>query len=139
VLCDIDHFKKINDTLGHAGGDQILQQFGPRLQQVLRRGSDWVARIGGEEFAIVMPETDYEAALEVTRKLRSGVSHTAFKVDKTRIRVTASFGLCGLDRVPAGERRLAERMLKLADAALYASKEAGRNRVTATNLKNPIA
>jgi len=139
VLCDIDHFKKINDTLGHAGGDQILQQFGPRLQQVLRRGSDWVARIGGEEFAIVMPETAYEAALAATRKLRSGVSHTAFKVDKTSVRVTASFGLCGLDRVPAGERRLAERMLKLADAALYASKEAGRNRVTATNLKNPTA
>jgi two-component system cell cycle response regulator len=139
VLCDIDHFKKINDTLGHAGGDQILQQFGPRLQQVLRRGSDWVARIGGEEFAIVMPETAYEAALNVTRKLRSGLSHTAFKVDKTSVRVTASFGLCGLDRVPAGERRLAERMLKLADAALYASKEAGRNRVTATNLKNPTA
>lgn len=138
VLCDIDHFKKINDTLGHAGGDQILQQFGPRLQQVLRRGSDWVARIGGEEFAIVMPETPYAPALEVTRKLRSGLSHTAFKVDKTRVRVTASFGLCGLDRVPAGERRLAERMLKLADAALYASKEAGRNRVTATNLKDPI-
>ncbi len=137
VLCDIDHFKKINDTLGHAGGDQILQQFGPRLQQVLRRGCDWVARIGGEEFAIVLPETPYEAALNVTRKLRSGLSHTAFKVDKTSVRVTASFGLCGLDRVPAGERRLAERMLKLADAALYASKEAGRNRVTATNLKNP--
>ena len=139
VLCDIDHFKQINDTLGHAGGDQILQQFGPRLQQVLRRGCDWVARIGGEEFAIVMPETAYEAALGVTRKLRSGVSHTAFKVDKRSVRVTASFGLCGLDRVPAGERRLAERMLKLADAALYASKEAGRNRVTATNLKNPTA
>ena len=139
VLCDIDHFKKINDTLGHAGGDQILQQFGPRLQQVLRRGSDWVARIGGEEFAIVMPETAYEAALGVTRKLRSGISHAAFKVDKTSVRVTASFGLCGLDRVPAGERRLAERMLKLADAALYASKEAGRNRVTATNLKNATA
>ncbi len=137
VLCDIDHFKKINDTLGHAGGDQILQQFGPRLQEVLRRGCDWVARIGGEEFAIVLPETPYEAALNVTRKLRAGLSHTAFKVDKTSVRVTASFGLCGLDRVPVGERRLAERMLKLADAALYASKEAGRNRVTATNLKNP--
>ncbi|GAC1452356.1 MAG: diguanylate cyclase [Steroidobacteraceae bacterium] len=137
VLCDIDHFKKINDTLGHAGGDQILQQFGPRLQQVLRRGCDWVARIGGEEFAIVLPETPHEAALEVTRKLRAGLSHTAFKVDKLSVRVTASFGLCGLDRVPVGERRLAERMLKLADAALYASKEAGRNRVTATKLTNP--
>jgi PleD family two-component response regulator len=62
ILCDIDHFKKVNDTLGHAVGDEILQQFGPRLQQALRRGIDWVARIGGEEFAIVMPETGYEPA-----------------------------------------------------------------------------
>ncbi len=60
VLCDIDFFKKLNDTLGHAGGDQILRQFGARLQQNLRRGVDWVARIGGEEFAVVLPETSYE-------------------------------------------------------------------------------
>jgi two-component system, cell cycle response regulator len=135
ILCDIDHFKTINDTLGHAAGDQTLQQFGPRLQQVLRRGIDWVARIGGEEFAIVMPETAYEAALDVARKLRSAVSHTAFNAGKKSISVTASFGLCGMDKVPSGEPRLAERVLKLADAALYGSKKAGRNRVTATNLK----
>jgi two-component system cell cycle response regulator len=137
ILCDIDHFKTINDTLGHAAGDQTLQQFGPRLQQVLRRGIDWVARIGGEEFAIVMPETAYEAALDVARKLRSAVSHTAFSAGKKSISVTASFGLCGMDKVPSGEPRLAERVLKLADAALYGSKKAGRNRVTATNLKGP--
>src|SRR6202012_1582560 len=71
ILCDIDHFKNVNDTLGHAGGDEVLRQFGARLQQILRRGVDWVARIGGEEFAIVLPETDYEHALEVARKLRS--------------------------------------------------------------------
>ena len=55
ILCDIDHFKNINDTLGHAGGDEVLRQFGGRLQEVLRRGVDWVARIGGEEFAVVLP------------------------------------------------------------------------------------
>ena len=134
VLCDIDHFKKINDTLGHAAGDEILQQFGPRLQQFLRRGVDWVARIGGEEFAIVMPETAYAPALDVSRKLRAGVSQTPFKAGKKTIQVSASFGLCGMDIVPHGERRLAERVLKVADAALYRSKDAGRNRVTATVL-----
>ena len=137
ALCDIDHFKKINDTLGHAVGDEILQQFGPRLQQTLRRGIDWVARIGGEEFAIVMPETAYEPALEAARKLRAAISHTPFKAADKSIHVTASFGLCGMDLVPSGELRLAEHVLRVADAALYRSKESGRNRVTATVLKDP--
>jgi two-component system cell cycle response regulator len=132
ILCDIDLFKGINDTLGHAGGDQILRQFGARLQQGLRRGVDWVARIGGEEFAVVLPETGYEAALQVARKLRASVAQKPFTHDTKGIAVTASFGLCGLDRVPAAERRLAERVLKIADAALYRSKNSGRNCVTAT-------
>jgi two-component system, cell cycle response regulator len=134
ILCDIDHFKQINDTLGHPAGDQILRQFGQRLQQALRRGVDWVARLGGEEFAIVMPETGAEPAMEVSRKLRAAVANTPFKVGSKALQVTASFGLCGVDRIPVGERRLAERMLKIADQALYRSKEAGRNRVTATVL-----
>ncbi len=133
VLCDIDFFKNLNDTLGHAGGDQILRQFAMRLQQNLRRGVDWVARIGGEEFAIVLPETRYEQALEVARKLRVAVASCPVHAMTARpSTVTASFGLCGLDRVPAGERQLAQRVLKIADAALYRSKHGGRNRVTAT-------
>jgi two-component system cell cycle response regulator len=132
ILCDIDLFRSINDSLGHAGGDQILRQFGVRLQKQLRRGIDWVARIGGEEFAVVLPETGYEAALEVARKLRAAIAQPRFSSEKQSIAVTASFGLCGLDRVPTGERRLAERVLKIADAALYRSKHSGRNRVTAT-------
>jgi two-component system, cell cycle response regulator len=134
ILCDIDYFKNANDTLGHAGGDEILKQFGTRLQQSLRRGIDWVARIGGEEFAIVLPETPYEQALDVARKLRAGVANKSFKVQGRDVDVTASFGLCGLDRVPVGERKLAEHVLKVADAALYRSKNSGRNRVTATML-----
>lgn len=134
VLCDIDLFKSVNDTHGHACGDQVLRQFGARLQHSLRRGVDWVARIGGEEFAIVLPETGYQQALEVARKLRAAVAQPPFKIEDKSVEVTASFGLCGLDRVPAGERRLAERVLKIADAALYRSKHGGRNRVTATML-----
>lgn len=136
ILCDIDHFKKINETVGHPGGDEVLRQFATRMHQMLRRGMDWVARIGGEEFAIVLPETPYEAALNVARKLRGGISQAPYKAAGRTLRVTGSLGLCGVDRVPAGERRLAERMLKIADAALYRSKHDGRNRVTATTIPN---
>jgi two-component system, cell cycle response regulator len=135
ILCDIDYFKKINDTYGHAAGDHVLQQFGVRLQQVVRGGVDWIARIGGEEFAVVLPETAYQPALEVARKLRDGVANIAFKAERKVLHVTASFGLCGVDQVLPGARGLAERMLKVADATLYRSKENGRNRVTATVLK----
>jgi two-component system cell cycle response regulator len=138
VLCDIDLFKTINDTRGHACGDQILRQFGARLQHSLRRGVDWVARIGGEEFAIVLPETGYQQGLDVARKLRAAIAQPPFKTEGKSVDVTASFGLCGLDRVPAGERRLAERVLKIADAALYRSKNAGRNCVTGTMLNAAI-
>ena len=134
LLCDVDHFRKINETVGHPGGDQVLRELGKRLQQGLRRGIDWVARIGGEEFAIVLPETPYASALEVARRLRAGVSRTPFKLDGRNVSVTASFGLCSIERVGAGERQLAQRMLKVADAALYGSKSDGRNRVTATSL-----
>jgi diguanylate cyclase (GGDEF)-like protein len=82
----------------------------------------------------VLPETGYEKALDAARKLRSGVAHQPFDVHGKQAAITASFGLCGLDRVPTGGRRIPEHMLKVADAALYQSKHAGRNRVTATML-----
>jgi len=132
ILCDIDHFKNINDTLGHAGGDEVLRHFGGRLQEALRRGVDWVARIGGEEFAVVLPETNYDQALDVARKLRTAVASRNFIAQTRSVEITASFGLCGLDSVPTGVRRIAESLVKVADAALYRSKNAGRNRVTAT-------
>jgi two-component system cell cycle response regulator len=139
ILCDIDHFKNVNDTLGHAGGDEVLRQFATRVQGALRRGIDWVARIGGEEFAIVLPETSYEQALEAARKLRSIVADKSFPVHQRNIEITASFGLCGLETVPVGARKIAENLVKIADAALYRSKHSGRNRVTATKFPNARA
>jgi PleD family two-component response regulator len=82
----------------------------------------------------VLPETGYQRALEAARKLRSGVAHQPFNVHDKQAAITACFGLCGLDRVPAGGKRIPEHMLKVADAALYESKHAGRNRVTAMRL-----
>jgi two-component system cell cycle response regulator len=137
IVCDIDHFKRINDTLGHPGGDEVLKQFGARLKSCLRHDIDWVARLGGEEFAIVLPETTYEAALGVARKLRSSVAETPFPVSEHNLKVTASFGVCGLDRVPVGQRQIPVQLMKVADAALYRSKNDGRNRVTATPLPMP--
>jgi len=137
ILCDIDNFKQINDSRGHAAGDDILRQFGPRLQRLLRANVDWVARIGGEEFAIVLPELGFAAALEMARKVRALIAHTVFKVQGKPHRLTASFGLCGLDHVPSEEGLLSERMLRAADAALYRSKHTGRNRVTAAQGLGP--
>jgi two-component system cell cycle response regulator len=139
IICDIDLFKHVNDSLGHAAGDQVLVQFGARLQEFLRRGVDWVARIGGEEFAVVLPETEYASALDAARRLRAGVANKPFNILGRKLEISASFGLCGLNRVPRGDRKIPEHMLKVADAALYKSKHGGRNRVTATRLTDDPA
>ncbi len=139
ILCDIDFFKNVNDTLGHAGGDEILRQFGTRLQESLRRGIDWVARLGGEEFAVILPETNYDQALDAARRLRACVADRPFQASGNTVEVTASFGMCNLQQVPLGDRKTADHMLRIADAALYRSKHAGRNRVTATLMPmNPV-
>ena len=139
ILCDIDFFKNVNDTLGHAGGDEVLRQFGARLQESLRRGVDWVARLGGEEFAVILPETDYDQALDAARRLRACIADRAFQASGNSVDVTASFGMCNLQQVPLGDRKIADHMLRIADAALYRSKHAGRNRVTATLMPmNPV-
>lgn len=139
ILCDIDFFKHVNDTLGHASGDEILKQFGARLQESLRRGVDWVARLGGEEFAIILPETNYDQALDAARRLRACIADRPFPISGKTVEVTASFGMCNLQQVPFGDRKTADHMLRIADAALYRSKHAGRNRVTATLMPmNPL-
>jgi two-component system cell cycle response regulator len=130
-MCDIDHFKVVNDSYGHAAGDAVLREFGARVQKCVRRGTDWIARVGGEEFAIVLPETDLEAALRVANKIREYVSATPFPVGKRRIVVTASFGVAGLWAVKENSSTVASRLQNAADAALYRSKREGRDRVTA--------
>jgi diguanylate cyclase (GGDEF)-like protein len=133
-MCDIDHFKRINDQHGHPVGDDVLRQFAQRIQRCLRRGTDWIARLGGEEFAVVLPETGLDQALLVCRKLREALASEPFASGSLRLSVTASFGVAGIESVPRKSKGLAERLMSVADRALYRSKEAGRDRVAGVRL-----
>jgi two-component system cell cycle response regulator len=130
VMADIDHFKDINDRYGHPTGDEVLSEFGKRLGHGLRLGQDWLARVGGEEFAVVLPETSHEEGLRIAERLRHGICTTPVSTDSGVIRVSASFGVCGLSRVRRSPGAAAEALIKAADIALYESKKAGRNRVS---------
>jgi diguanylate cyclase (GGDEF)-like protein len=130
MICDIDHFKDINDRHGHLTGDAVLTEFGERLTHGLRLGEDWVARIGGEEFAIVLPETGRFEARAIAERLRARINAAMFLSASISLPVTASFGFCGLELPVQRRPDLKDRMLMVADSAMYDSKRAGRNCVT---------
>ncbi len=122
MLWDIDYFKRINDTYGHAAGDKVLKVIAEVMQQQLRE-TDFLARYGGEEFAIILVESDIAAAAAVGEKLRQAVEALEFHFRGTRVPVTAS---CGF--VQAGEEDAAH-LFERADTALYSAKDKGRNRI----------
>lgn len=124
LLADIDHFKSINDTHGHEGGDAVLIGFAERLRSVMRK-DDIIARWGGEEFLIVLDQAETSAASIVAERLRRTAEGQPFSVNGTAVTVTASIGV---SIVAAGEEGI-EPALSRADAALYAAKRDGRNRV----------
>jgi diguanylate cyclase (GGDEF)-like protein len=133
VICDIDHFKVVNDSYGHEVGDDVLQEFAGRLTHGLRLGEDWVARIGGEEFAVVLPDVASGEAMQIAQRLCERVRATPYTTASGALQVTGSFGVSGIEpQQRGGEGRTSQRaLIKAADAALYESKRAGRNRVTA--------
>ena len=125
IICDLDHFKGVNDQLGHAAGDEVLRQFAERLRQLLRP-ADVLARIGGEEFAILAANTSPTEAARLAERLCEALPTTPVTVKATSLEITASFGVATLRSDDAD----AESLLARADAALYQSKYEGRNRVT---------
>ncbi len=126
VICDLDHFKRINDGFGHAVGDSVLKQFARLLRQNVQ-GRDTAARFGGEEFALILPRTERLGARHVAERVRQELAARAFVVTGSRKRlgtVTASLGVAEWRR---GES--AADLIGRADAALYKAKNSGRNRV----------
>ena len=139
IMCDIDHFKAINDRHGHRVGDAVLTEFGDRITHGLRLGSDWVARVGGEEFAIVLPDTGRLEARVIAERLREIINATKFLGSELAVPVTASFGFCSLEDFNQRAPELSERIVNCADAALYESKHSGRNCVSETSLQKKIS
>ena len=126
LMMDMDHFKQVNDTYGHDVGDEVLKELAKRIV-ASTRGSDLVARIGGEEFVVVMPKTGYPIAREVAERMRRSVENNPFKIshEAGQINKTISIGVSEIQ----GATDTVAGLLKRADDALYKAKNSGRNKV----------
>ena len=127
VMFDVDHFKRINDTLGHLAGDYALKELARVVQSRIRR-DELLARYGGEEFALVLPETPLEGAEALAETLRQRIESHEFVFEGERIDVTVSLGVAARTESMTGPADL----IQAADACLYIAKRTGRNRVVAT-------
>ena len=136
VIGDIDDFKSCNDTHGHAAGDLVLEAVAELLEKRIRRGTDLVARIGGEEFAIILPDTDLEGALTLANSVRVGVRGLTIEYDKEIPWVTMSFGVSSL---PPDKSHDTGILFRRADAALYQAKKKGKDRVETMDAKRPLS
>jgi two-component system, cell cycle response regulator len=134
LMCDLDHFKHINDQRGHAAGDDVLQQFAARAQKSIRSNSDWIARYGGEEFLIVLPETAHADGLYVAEKIRALIAHTPFNTRSGDAVVTASFGVASTGPSGPDLTLKVENLIRTADECLYISKLEGRNRCSSKEI-----
>ncbi len=126
VIMDIDYFKSVNDTYGHDIGDEVLKEFASRIAANVR-GIDLACRFGGEEFVVVMPDTDVAFAYSVSERLRHSIETTPFRISRAphALNLTISIGIAGLE----GADDSAEALLHRADQALYRAKKTGRNKV----------
>ncbi|MBU4277284.1 MAG: GGDEF domain-containing protein [Proteobacteria bacterium] len=137
IMLDLDHFKKINDNYGHDVGDKVLMEVGRVLTSQVR-SMDICARLGGEEFVLLLPETQDPQALNVAERLRESIAHSCVPAGDDWVGVTVSLGVTGLNNVQRSQSQepkdLLELLIKQADRALYTSKTAGRNRITVYEL-----
>lgn len=121
AVCDIDHFKRINDSYGHLAGDKVLRIIAKTLSKRLRK-TDFIARFGGEEFVILMPETTQEDAFNVVEGVREAIANCPFHFKEQRVTITMSFGVSEFIEGDQGEKTFAR-----CDKALYQAKDQGRN------------
>lgn len=126
MMMDVDHFKEVNDQYGHEAGDLVLKRLA-EMVVASSRSSDLVARFGGEEFVVLMPETGLDAAKEAAERLRKSVEAAEFDIRTASLRKTISIGVATLGLT--GAKETAQELLKRADEALYAAKNGGRNQV----------
>ncbi|HXE95255.1 MAG TPA: diguanylate cyclase [Dongiaceae bacterium] len=134
VICDIDHFKAVNDRYGHQVGDQVLMEFVSRMNRSIRNENDWVARYGGEEFVIVLPETPPAGCLIVAERIRRLIADSPVMFPGGAVAVTVSFGAVTIEDTGQIEEMTMDAILGKADECLYRAKDSGRNCVVAVQL-----
>ncbi|EMS77272.1 putative ABC-type nitrate/sulfonate/bicarbonate transport system substrate-binding component [Desulfotignum phosphitoxidans DSM 13687] len=126
LICDIDHFKKVNDTYGHPAGDEYLKLISRLIQQVFQRETDLVARYGGEEFVVLLPDRDAEHTRELAQRLGKKIEAAVLEYNKEKIQTTISQGVTSCIPAPDMDRDV---LLTRADNAMYEAKNAGRNKI----------
>ncbi len=134
ILCDLDHFKLVNDTYGHCGGDAVLRTFSQLLKKMTREHLDTVVRYGGEEFLIILPETDLCGGVLLAERLRVAFAAAASHEGDRVIAATASFGVAAVDFARNKNTITLNTLITSADELLYDAKKNGRNRVTSLQL-----
>ena len=125
AMLDIDHFKRVNDTYGHAAGDAVLKTFATLIGQLVRP-EDLFARYGGEEFTLVLRDTHASQAMVLAERLRTTIENTPIPFGETVIRVTSSCGVASLDECQPPDK---DTVMRIADGRLYQAKQGGRNRI----------
>lgn len=133
IILDIDYFKEVNDTYGHLAGDYILKEFGKLILESIRKSTDWVSRYGGEEFLIVLNNTNKEGAIVVSNKIKTLLGNTEFIYEGNKINITASFGVCCLK---GGDIINATDFIKCADENLYKAKKTGRDKIVISEIND---
>jgi two-component system cell cycle response regulator len=133
ISCDIDYFKRINDNFGHDAGDEVLQAFVARSRTCVRQAIDWITRSGGEEFVLVLPETNLNGATRIAYQLRKVLSAQPMSTCAGPLAITVSIGVTALETAQELKSISAAELLRTADRCLYASKRLGGDRATAAS------
>ena len=134
AMCDIDHFKEVNDTYGHQCGDEVLKILVQSITDLIRADTDWLARYGGEEFMLVLPETNLDNAHGLAERLRKHIAQKTIETEEDKVSITASFGVTAFDVSTKSSTITPEALINTADKYLYEAKKQGRNKV----VKGPI-
>jgi len=129
TLCDIDHFKVVNDNYGHQCGDLVLRELVQCILSLIRTDMDWLARYGGEEFLLVLPETTIGNAASMANRLRRTLAKKIIEWEGKKISITASFGVTGFNASKPFEKFSPEDLINAADKYLYQAKNEGRDKV----------
>jgi diguanylate cyclase (GGDEF)-like protein len=134
ILCDIDHFKDINDINGHQAGDHVLVEFSLVMKRLIRGDIDWICRYGGEEFLIVLPETTLDNAVKIAERMKATILQLEIFWQDRILKITSSFGVTALDPGRSEEPYETDKLISRADELLYQAKNSGRNLIKSGGL-----